>query len=465
MTPFHKDVRHRTVIRWSAGLAALLMLQMAVLAGLVALFLSVAQSREIETELGDFCEVFSSIPPDRRAHELEESIRADIHRQRIVLLEDAGGRPLAGNAAAIPAALEPDRPAREVSVLRSDPVPTVETRVVGRLCGLLGGQRLFVGLDRGQNAETVQLVEKAFLLALIPASIFALLGGLIIGDRAVQRLDAVRRLSERIIAGDLKKRLPVARKPDVLGALNIHINTMLDRIEMLMVELRGLGDDIAHQLKTPLTRLKTKLDRVVANAEKGEVPLAAAEDALAECRNAMSIVSSLLRIRELDDRQKRALFAPLRLDGIVADVHELFAPFADERGASLALKATPIAVMGDRDLLMEALANLVENALKFGPHGAAIEIALVAVEGGAELEVSDGGTGFAPGEIDQIGQRFFRGREAEGIEGVGLGLALVHAVARLHGFTLSSRLASAGGRHAMVLSIPQGEILETPPED
>ena len=182
----------------------------------------------------------------------------------------------------------------------------------------------------------------------------------------------MRALTERIVVGDLEGRLPVSEQPDSFGLLCARINTMLDRIQSLVVDVRGVGDDIAHQLRTPLTRLRARLERGLRDADDTDSFQATADAALEEVDQLLGIVAALLRIRELEDHARRSRFAPVDLARLAEDACELHRPTAEDRGVDLRCVIQPVgAIDGDASLLVEAMSNLIDNAMKFGPAGGA----------------------------------------------------------------------------------------------
>ena len=241
--------------------------------------------------------------------------------------------------------------------------------------------------------------------------------------------------------------------PDSFGALCVHINQMLDRLAMLVDDVRGVGDDIAHQIRTPLTRLRARIERAVGAAVDRAAFEAAASDAIAEIDRLLDMVAALLRIRELEHHERRSRFADLDLARLVDDACDLYQPSAEDAGVTLVCRIVPVPpIRGDADLLVAAIANLIDNAIKFGPRGGTVTVSLTLDHGIPVLGVRDDGEGVSVAERRLVTQRFYRGRHDR--DGKGLGLSLVSAIADLHGFAL--RFAEQGSEIFIVCGRTRG---------
>ena len=278
------------------------------------------------------------------------------------------------------------------------------------------------------------------------------MGGVLIARRGQRRIAAVHEAVGRIMQGQLRERLPVRGASDELDKVAAAVNGMLDRIEQLVEEIRGVGDSIAHDLRTPLTRVRTRLERSRDEAQTREEFQAAADRAITSVDQALAVVSAVLRIGEIEHGRRRAAFGPVDLAGVLRDAAELYEPVADEKGVALRLRLPPgggpvpgCEVLGDRDLLLEAVGNLVDNAIKFTPAGTAVTLALRGGPDGTRMSVVDQGPGIPPAERERVLQRFYRTEKSRTVEGSGLGLSLVAAVVALHGFRLRIGAAETGG--------------------
>ncbi|MBY9064712.1 HAMP domain-containing histidine kinase [Sphingomonas yunnanensis] len=443
---FRADPVARTGWRWGGALAAMLVFQSLVLTAIFWGFANDNHRRAIEHGLADDCTFFALTPSEERPEELRERLSRDIHREQFLALFDPRGRLIAGNVARLPAASGVGRSI--VAAVAPTELPG-RTSDVARLtvCAMPDGTRLLTGVDLDDAEEALRLVWRSLLLALVPGLLLALGVGLMLGRRAARQVDAVRRLTARIVAGDLRERLPVGRRPDSVGLLWAQVNAMLDRLQLLVADVRGIGDDIAHQLRTPLTRLRAGLERGLREAGDPRAFAAVIERALAEIDSLLGVVAALLRLRELEDHERRSRFAAVDLARLIEDACDLHRPLAEDRGIALLCQVRAAAtVRGDASLLMEAVANLIDNAIKFGPAPGKVTVALDRDDAGVTVTVGDEGTGVAAAERALVTQRFYRGRGA--IRGTGLGLALVKAIADLHGFTL--RFAERGSAAQLV---------------
>lgn len=430
---FRPDPRMRTTLRWGGAIAVLLVIQSLLLAGLFWLLASGAQVRAAERDFVVDCRHLAALPSPARTRELRGMLTRDIHRDRFLALFAPDGQLIQGNVARLPAGVAVGATSTVAGVAPTE-LPGKRSDVARlTVCAMPDGTRLLTGVDLDDAEQALAAVENALLIGLVPGMLMALGFGLIAGRRAARQVDTVRRVTARIVGGDFHGRLSVARRPDSFGLLCVHINAMLDRIELLVGEVRGLGDDIAHQIRTPLTRLRARLERLPGPADDGA--------ALVEVDKILSIVAALLRIREIEDHARRSRFAPVELGPLVRDACDLHAPDVEDRGMTLRCAVCREATMeGDASLLMEALSNLIDNAMKFGPAGGTITVTLAGGDGDPVIGVADEGAGVPVAERALVTQRFYRGRRD--VEGAGLGLSLVKAIADLHGLALG--FASAG---------------------
>jgi len=266
----------------------------------------------------------------------------------------------------------------------------------------------------------------------------ALAGGLIFSRGAVRRVAIISRTTDAIVAGDMSKRIPVEERDDELTLLARNINRMLDRIEVLMTGLRQVSDDIAHDLRTPLGRLRQKLDRAYRQETSIEGCKAALVEALEETDAILETFAALLRIAQIEAGARKAQFTRIDLSELAGSMADAYEDVAEVEGHLLETRIEPgIAIEGDRDLLSQALANLVENAIRHTPRGTDVTLALRREGGGAILSVSDRGAGIRTAERANVLKRFYRLEQSRTSPGSGLGLALVKATGELHGAALS----------------------------
>lgn len=276
------------------------------------------------------------------------------------------------------------------------------------------------------------------LLGLVLMTIVGVAGAIVIGVGSVRRFDGLTRSIERITQGDLSGRLPLRGTNDETDRLVRVINAMLDQIERLMGEVKGVCDSVAHDLRTPLTRLLAGLERANRRNLSDVERSAEIEHAVAEVNLMLRTFAALLRISEVEDGARRALFRDVDLVQIAADAVEYYEPAADEKSIHLYLNppatgGTGTTISGDMDLLFEAFGNLIDNAIKYTPAGGHIRVEL---QDGPVVSITDDGCGIDAFDRDKLQLRFERGSRSRGLPGNGLGLPLVSAIARLHGLAL-----------------------------
>ncbi|MBW6524942.1 HAMP domain-containing histidine kinase [Sphingomonas sp. RHCKR47] len=449
---FPSDPLTRATLRWGGAIAALLIVQSLVAAAIFWALLNASHTRDLEQSMAGDCRFFAQTPIAERTEELREMLTRDIHRERFLALFDASGRLIEGNVAGRPA-LPADRARFFTATLTPTELPGKqrdEARVT--LCMLPGGQQLLTGFDLDDAEEALRTAEHALLIGLLPGFALAIGFGLIAGRRAARQVDTVRQVTERVVAGALDERLPVSSRPDSFDLLAAHINAMLDRLQSLVADVRGVGDDIAHQLRTPLTRLRARIERGMREASDSAGFQAVADAALVEIDQLLGIVAALLRIRELGDHERRSRFAAVDLAQVAADACDLYRPTAEDRGVLLDCAIEPVGpVDGDASLLIEAIANLIDNAIKFGPASGRVTLTTRQSDEGVVVTVADEGAGIPAAERDLVTQRFYRGRRD--CHGAGLGLSLVKAIADMHRFAL--RFADTGSAVSLVAPLRQ----------
>nr|WP_255429094.1 HAMP domain-containing sensor histidine kinase [Saccharibacter sp. 17.LH.SD] len=308
------------------------------------------------------------------------------------------------------------------------------------------------------------------LLSVLPVVVFALIAGIFLSQRALARVQNIHQAIERIMKGDVHERLPVGRGNDSLVKLSVSVNHMLDRLEQLMGEMRDVGNDIAHDLRTPLARVQARLDRTAGLSSSLPVQQGEQLDKmLGQCRRDLeqcfSIITAILRIGEIESGQRRAGFSAMALGPLVADLVDLYEPIAEDRGIAVDVTGDEVTtpIFGDVDLLGEILANLLDNAIKFTRKGGWIRIAVgVRHDDRVFLEVSDTGIGIAAEDRDAVLGRFYRADKSRHIPGSGLGLSLVAAIVRLHNAVLDiesnvTETSSSGTTFRVIFPVFSGQ--------
>jgi signal transduction histidine kinase len=361
----------------------------------------------------------------------------------IYLVTDPNGKPLAGNIATWPVG----GPTRSVW-LSFALERTVNGRLEihparGRLFIIPGGYRLLVGRDISDAAAFRSQVRSTLLWAGLIALGAGLVGGTVTGRNLLRRVEQVNRTSERVMGGNLSDRVPLDGTSDEFDQLAANLNRMLDQIERLMTAMREVTDDVAHDLKTPLSRLRARLERALidprAATPSADDPAAdtsqnaAIRAAIDEADRLLVTFNALLNIAELESGARSDPMEPLDLSEVARLAAELYEPVAEEKGFVLRVRLQPdVKIRGERHLLSQALANVLDNALKYAGAGD-IEIRTFRRGDRAVLEVADRGPGISEADRETVFDRFIRLEPSRSTPGNGLGLSLVRAIARRHG--------------------------------
>jgi signal transduction histidine kinase len=322
-----------------------------------------------------------------------------------------------------------------VALARINDKNTISVRTVARR--LDNGDVLIVGRNVDETVELARAIGAALAVGLLPAFCLWLLAGAWLSVRAQRRVEEVNQQVRRIIAGNLHERLPHRGIDEPFSRLAAIVNGMLDELETTINALAGVGNDIAHDLRTPLTRARLTLERGRANATTLEQLQAAADKAIAGIDQSLSIVTALLRLAEIENSRRSSAFGDVALDEMLREVCDMYEPIAEDKQIALGVASSgKHVVRGDRDLLVEAVANVLDNAIKFTPPGGSVKLELVRGAEETSLRVTDSGPGISDQEQEAVLRRFYRSDKIRNTPGVGLGLNLVSAIAKLHGFRL-----------------------------
>jgi len=389
-------------------------------------------------------EVFRRDGADGVRSFIDARVRMQIAGERILLLTDASLHPLSGNLPAWPSGA-PTAPGNYKIKIQLDK-RGMQTALVH--VATLGSYNLLVGRDNSLFAPLQTRFWYGLAAALAVLSIAALLIGLITRRALMSRIHSIRQTVSAIIHGDLKHRLPTQLNDDELNTLSRTINGMLDQIEQLVHGVRNVSNSIAHDLRTPLAELRSRLEELALIRPPPEAAYAEIDGAVADVDRVIRIFDALLRLAEIDAGLRRSGFVPLDVADLAANAVEFYAPAAELKNINLAfLSDGPLSVSGDPVLLAQALTNLIDNALKYAPPNGVIEVAVrKRSDGAAEISVADNGPGIADSEKSKVMERFYRGDSSRGTPGVGLGLSLAQAVAKLHGSAIELSDQSPGLR-------------------
>ena len=350
----------------------------------------------------------------------------------IYLLVDAQGGRIAGNLDEWPAALPLTDGWYQLTFTHGGITSTGLLRTET----LPGGARLIAGRDVRVRAQLWHVLRNGLIWTGFLMVVLGLLGAIVIRSIFRRMVRDISITSRAIAKGDLSRRLPLGVGEE-FDELAVIINDMLDRISRLMDGVRQVSNAIAHDLRTPVTRARTRLEDASLHAQTPDEMRAAIDRATADLDGIIGVFEALLRIAEIEAGSRRAAFAPVDLTQTLWDMDELYRAVAEERGLHLrTIIAAPLPVFGDRELVQQAVANLLDNALKFSAPGTVIDLSARLEERVVEIVVADRGPGIAPDERGRATERFFRAESARSTSGSGLGLALVSAVAQLHNGTL-----------------------------
>jgi signal transduction histidine kinase len=311
------------------------------------------------------------------------------------------------------------------------------------------GSRLVVGRDLIELDAIRTVVERALLVSGAVSILLAFFGAQIFRSRLEARIGRIRRTTARIAAGELSSRIVVMGN-DEFGRLGDDINRMLDRIEALMEGVRHVSNSIAHDLRTPLSRVRSRLDRALQASADPHALVADARLAIEDIDSVISLFDKLLQIAALESGVRAGTFERLDLAAIAHDMTELYEAAAEEQGVALHFTGTPTTIRGDRDLLASALASLIDNAIKYGRNGGKVDVEVATVDGAPALTVRDYGQGVPLEDMDKLTRRFYRVDQSRHLPGNGLGLSIVTAITQLHEGTLALRRLEPGFEASMV---------------
>jgi len=407
-------------------------------------------SRGIDRQLTALSARLAGLPHDELAAEIERLLADGIASDtEIFLLAHRDGSKIAGNAAAWEWGDSEFGHLSEQPLLRLGRPTTARVLPVRRA----DGDILVVGRDLPDQREIRRLVARALITGGVVALMVAALGALLFHHRVEQRLAAIRATASHIESGQWNWRIPVDGGDDEFSRLDTDINRMLDHIQILMDGVRDVSNAIAHDLRTPLSRLRGRLDDALRHGDAAEVH-EAAQQSIVGIDQLIILFDRLLQITEAESGIRRQSFAPIAASALLHTIAELYDATAEERFARIRVEAPADATLfGDRALLSAMLANLVENALKYAAAPATITLSLLATPDRVEIQVRDDGPGIPPHERERVLERFYRLDRSRSQPGNGLGLALVAAVVALHEGRLSLEDAEPGLR--VRISLPR----------
>jgi signal transduction histidine kinase len=429
------DFFRTTTFRWTSVAFAVCILLFSVFVYWEA---AATMRASMDAALAEESLIIAADTPDRRLEAIEDRLSADPRRVKLAGLFGADGRRLAGNIEGLPTSLASNAPVQTAEVVRIDQrgYESMAVRAVAR--SLPNGDVLVIARHNGEISDLADVIARALLLALPVALCLSLVIGTILSVRVQRRVAELNALVRRIVGGDLRERVPTAGLDHPFDKLAVIANGMLDEIEVLVREMANVGNEIAHDLRTPLTRVRVGLERGRVNAKTLEELQSVTDRAIGGVDQSLIIITALLRITEIENCRGRGNFEDASLADLVSEVGDLYEPIAEDKRVTLRITAEQDAkVSCDRNLLLEAVANLVDNAVKFTPEGGTVTLALVRAANKSVVRISDTGPGIAEGERQAVMRRFYRSDKSRNTFGVGLGLSLVSAIVKLHDFRLT----------------------------
>jgi signal transduction histidine kinase len=351
----------------------------------------------------------------------------------LYLLADASLIPVAGNLERWPSALKGSEGWSNFDSPEWKPDAADRPLLRASFETLPDGYHLLVGKDIDDLDEFAEKMEIALAMSIAFTFVLGVFTSIFVTRRTIRRIEAINATSRAIMQSGLGQRIPRQQSRDEWDLLAENLNQMLDRIEGLMGEVKQVTDNVAHDLRTPLARMRGRLEKAYASPRNSEHDQSLIGDTMADLDSVLRMFASLMRISQIEANDRMAAFRAVNLANIAREVAELFDAAAEEKGGRLSVVASqPVQVAGDRDLLFDAVANLIDNAIKHGRDAGQVTVEVAQANGDAIISIADDGPGIPVNESQQVFKRFYRLERSRCMPGNGLGLSLVAAVARLH---------------------------------
>ena len=392
----------------------------------------------VEAEATGLSEVYRDRGLGGLAEVIGQRSRQDIDGRASYLVMGQDGKPWAGNLRAWPPEVNDLLGWVRFRVLPMGGIGP-GTEVMAHAYELADGYRLLVGRSLADAKRVKSAINRALGWGLALTILLGVVGGYFTSRHMLQRVEQMSRTARQIFGGDMSQRMMLSGADDEFDSLAESFNEMMDELERLLEGIRTVSDNIAHDLRTPLNRLRSRIDLVLLGAPDCELYRRTLEETMAEADNLLATFSAILTISHAESAARLEGFLPVDLATLAADAVELYEPLAEQKAVELLCRAEPeLMVKGDRHLLFQAVANLVDNAVKYTPAGGCVTVSVDAAEPGVvELAVADSGPGIPAEARDNVLERFVRLDSTRSTPGNGLGLSLVQAVARLHGSRLT----------------------------
>lgn len=409
--------------------------------------------RRIDKSIETMSTGFTLLTPEEIPRQINAALTYDLRKSNIYALFSSDFRYITGNLSTYPGEVRPDGKLHQFAS-RLLPEYAPDGAAPGQATGaaralakhLSNGNWLIVGRDFTQLAEIKAITLHALLGSGALIILLGLGSGYILSVKPIRRISAIRATSQRIIQGELSLRMPVSGHDDELDTLCTIVNLMLDEIERLLTEVKSVTDTLAHDLRSPLTRLRLILQRVQQLlAPQGSV-YALLDNALGETDALLGRFRALLRISEIENGRRKAGFTAIDPREVIDQITESFEALAEDKGVSFEASCTPTrTIHADPELLFEAVSNLVDNAIKFTPAGGGVVLKLGEEDQAVRIDILDTGSGIAPAHRSAVLQRFYRAHpDAQDTQGCGIGLSIVTAICHLHGFRLEFQDSPVG---------------------
>jgi signal transduction histidine kinase len=392
----------------------------------------------IQAEIAGLYEQYRAEGLDRLRRVIERRSAAYPNRASVYLLADPLGRPIAGNLDRWPNVGPGKDDWLQFTVeVRPQDAQAEQRRALARGFLLTGGFRLLVGREIEERIAIQSMLRQAIGWGLALTLLLGLVGGYVASRGMLSRVEAINRTTRQIMAGDLGQRIAVRGTRDEFDQLAENLNAMLDQIERLLDGMRQVTDNIAHDLRTPLNRLRARVEVALLRDLDAADARALLEQTLTDVEAMIGTFNALLAIARAEAGSERASFEPIDLAALTADLAELYGPLAEEKGIVFARSCPDgLRVSGNRELLAQALANLLDNAIKYTPESGVVELQVTRGSRAPVITIADSGPGIPAGDRERVLERFARLETHRSTPGNGLGLSLVKAVAMLHGASL-----------------------------
>jgi signal transduction histidine kinase len=390
--------------------------------------------RAIAAEAMILRNVYDSAGRDGLIAAIKDRLAPERFESGVYLLVDPSFAPLTGNLKVWPSTLKGSKGWEDFTTRDWKPAAANPPMLRATFDALPNGDHLLVGKEIDDLDEFAKKIKTALLWSVALIFVLAAAACVSVTRRTVGRIEAINATSRAIMQSGLGKRIPRRGTRDEWDQLAENLNSMLERIETLMAEVKQVSDNVAHDLRTPLTRMRGRLEKAYARQRNRDYDQSLIDDTMADLDAVLRMFSSLTRISQIEAGDRTSAFRPVNLSGIAREVVELFDAAAEDECAHLdAVVDQRVLVTGDRDLLFDAVANLVDNAIKHGREAGRVTVEVTQNDGSAVISVADDGPGIPINERQNVFKRFYRLEQSRRAPGNGLGLSLVAAVARLHG--------------------------------